>query len=494
MAFFRKLPAGSWIPLAVAAILLLSSAFVGLTDDEAYYWVLAQKPALGYAYHPPMVAWVIALSQVLFGRIFGTASTWVVRIPSCFTIGLVFYIALKWVNPSRENYLKPTLILASFAGLVGLGWMMVPDEPLFLGWMICFYACHKIARDEVKEKYFWFLGLGIFIAMLSKFSGVFVYFSAIVSVALCGGRSRLLKTIFYASLAMVLAMIPICIWNSQHEWSAILYQIKERHANSDLSFKRYLRFWLIELFAAGPVLVFFTLKDFFRGLQFKSSLVDRFVAIWILPAAAVYCVQPLFSDFKPHWAFIVWWPGALLLALKVSQGKVRFATAQICYGLTIVVIVLFSLNVPVLGALINRFGHFNSDQDPRLFDVTNDLYGWRKLGTEISRLPKEDQELVVVGSRYQTASQAAFALGGLDRATLLPRDLRSRDEWPDLQISEKLGPEWPKLLKPILFVTDNRFDAAPEFPQAKCMRIHEVSDERWGMSAKSIWIWKCTNE
>jgi 4-amino-4-deoxy-L-arabinose transferase-like glycosyltransferase len=486
----KPLPAWSWIPLLIAAVLLLSSAFVGLTDDEAYYWVLAQKPALGYAYHPPMVAWVIALSQFLFGWIFGAASTWVVRIPSCFTIGAVFWLALKWINPG-QNYLKPAMILASFAGLVGLGWMMVPDEPLFLGWMICFYFAYKIALGEVSESFYRLLALGIFIAMLSKFSGVFIFFSVVVSVALCGGRARLVKTIVYASVGMILALIPICIWNSQHEWSAILYQIKERHADSDISWKRYLRFWVIELFAAGPVLVIYTLLGFFRGLRPKSTTIERYVAIWILPAAVIYCIQPLFSDFKPHWAFIVWWPGALLLAWKVSQTRVRFATTQIIYGVSLVAIVLFSLNVPVMGALITRFGHFNRDQDPRLFDVTNDLYGWRKLRDEI---PSEDRNLVVVGSRYQTASQAAFALGSLDRATLLPRDLRSRDEWPDLAISEKLGPEWPKLTRPILFVTDNRFDAGPEFPNAKCTKIHEVVEERWGMSAKSIWIWKCINE
>jgi 4-amino-4-deoxy-L-arabinose transferase-like glycosyltransferase len=450
--------------------------------------VLAQKPALGYAYHPPMVAWVIALSQFLFGWIFGNASTWVVRIPSCLNIGLVFFIALKWINPSRDNYVKPALILASFAGLIGLGWMMVPDEPLFLGWMICFYACYRITLDRVPERIYWFLGFGVFLAMLSKFSGVFIFFSVLTSVALSGGRSRLVKTAIYASVAMILALIPICIWNSQHEWSAILYQVKERHQDSDISFKRYLRFWLIELFAAGPVILFFTLATLFRGLRFKASSVERYMALWIFPAAAVYCVQPLFSDFKPHWAFIVWWPGALFLAWKVARGKVRFATVQITYGLSLVAIVLISLNLPLMGSLITHFGHFNGDQDVRLLDVTNDLYGWRKLKSEIS---KEDQDLVVVGSRYQTASQAAFALGGLDHATLLPRDLRSRDEWTSLGVSESLGPDWPKLSRPVLFVTDNRFDARPEFPQSRCEKIHEVNEERWGMSAKSIWIWRC---
>jgi 4-amino-4-deoxy-L-arabinose transferase-like glycosyltransferase len=56
-----------WVPMIVFLILLIHGASIGLTDDEAYYWVLGQTPAWGYGYHPPMVAWITALSDALLG-------------------------------------------------------------------------------------------------------------------------------------------------------------------------------------------------------------------------------------------------------------------------------------------------------------------------------------------------------------------------------------------------------------------------------------------
>jgi len=491
----KRWPAWIWIPIAVSLVLLLCSGFTGLTDDEAYYWVLAQKPALGYAFHPPMVAWFIDVSQFLFGWIFGKASTWVVRLPSCLSMGIVLALALKWIEssrPSEKGLRRAGLALISYAGLMALGWMMVPDVPLFLGFTLCFTAAWKISQDQKapSKSVYVILAFGIFIAMLGKISAVMIAFSILLSVCMTPlGRTRAQKTILVLAIGLLLALVPIYIWNSQHAWASVLYQIQGRHQDSELSWKRYLRFWVIELFAAGPVLVIFTLGILLRGLRSTADSFERFVAIWIFPAAGVYCLQPLVSDFKPHWAFIVWWPGALALAWKLAHGRVRFSRFQIIYGITLGSVILFAMNVPVLSLAVAKFK--TSGYDSKL-DVTNDLYGWSQLSKEVESLPAEDHGLYVVGSRYQTASQAAFNLGSLDRVTMLPRDLKARDEWPTFPIADGTGPDWPKLTQPILFVTDNRYDAGPEFPGAHCEKVRDLVAKRGDYLAKEIWIWKCS--
>ena len=45
----------------------LAAAHVELTFDEAYYALWARWPQAGYLDHPPLVAWIIAASQALFG-------------------------------------------------------------------------------------------------------------------------------------------------------------------------------------------------------------------------------------------------------------------------------------------------------------------------------------------------------------------------------------------------------------------------------------------
>ena len=50
----------TWAIVALVTLLLaFAAAKVPLTGDEAYYWEWAKHLSLGYADHPPMVAYLI---------------------------------------------------------------------------------------------------------------------------------------------------------------------------------------------------------------------------------------------------------------------------------------------------------------------------------------------------------------------------------------------------------------------------------------------------
>ena len=54
----------------VGASIAVRAAVLGSLDllqEEAYYWGYAQRPALGYLDHPPMIAWLIAAGTRVFG-------------------------------------------------------------------------------------------------------------------------------------------------------------------------------------------------------------------------------------------------------------------------------------------------------------------------------------------------------------------------------------------------------------------------------------------
>ena len=59
-------------------------------------------------------------------------------------------------------------------------------------------------------------------------------------------------------LGSALAAIPILIWNAGHEWASILYQIRDRHGDLNLSWVRYGRFWLVEILCLGVALFWFS--------------------------------------------------------------------------------------------------------------------------------------------------------------------------------------------------------------------------------------------
>ncbi|MFL5814478.1 MAG: ArnT family glycosyltransferase, partial [Bdellovibrionia bacterium] len=282
---------------ALFAILMVHGATIGLTDDEAYYWVLAQKPALGYAYHPPMVAWLIALSQALVGPVFGATSAVVVRLPAAFCSSFVLTSALGWlrqVGVGREKISGAAGVIVSLAGLFALSWMMVPDLPLFLGWMLVFRATWNIcfgSNESRKDVGLIFLGTAL--ALLSKYSAVLLSLSSLLAILIWAPKERRVRAFAATVLGGVLAAIPILLWNMSHEWASILYQIRDRHEGGSFSLVRWLRFWAIELFAGGPALVIFSFVLMYRSLKSSADRTEKFLSLFAAPVALVFCLKPL---------------------------------------------------------------------------------------------------------------------------------------------------------------------------------------------------------
>ncbi|MGK5087292.1 hypothetical protein WDW86_07015 [Bdellovibrionota bacterium FG-2] len=491
-----------WLPLVFFFLILLFGQLFGLTDDEAYYWVLAQNPALGYAYHPPAVAWSITVSQFLLGPIFGPNSVMVVRFPAAFFAASSLALGLAWLRSTGVLLTRFSgVLLLSFPGFFALSWMMVPDLPLFFGFTAALVGTFGLCFEErlsFPTKLLLFGG-GLFL-VLSKYSGLLAIASALLSILLFAPRPRLKAGFILVLSASILGFVPILYWNSTHEWASILYQIQERHAGGGgASGVRALRFWGAQGLLAGLPLIgffFFSLFNFVRNPSRVAQPI-KFLWVWILPAAIVFLIQPIFSDFKPHWALIVWWPTLLAFVYcyhhNFQAGLIRrLAFFQTGQAVVVSAFVLVSCVVPLGGVLMQALSR---NPDPRL-DVTNDLYGWSKLPAFFDdqvngKLDPASSHWPVLASRYQTASQASFALQGRNVVSWIPRETRARDEWRPLSVSDGVGPAWPRLIKPVLYISDNRYDAPPMFPNARCEKFWKLQGSRWNYPAKQIDIWKC---
>jgi hypothetical protein len=393
---------------------------------------------------------------------------------------------------SRDFERTAPWVLLSFVGLFGLGWMMVPDVPLFLGWTTAFVSVWRIcfARERLRDGFF--LGCAVALLMLSKYSGILAAFSGVLCILFWAPRCRKMKAMLWLGFGLIAGMLPTLVWNSQHEWASILYQIRDRHSGASLSMIRWIKFWLIELIFASPVVIgyFFVLcKKNLRMETNSVSQVERFLWVWIWPPAAIFCLQPFFSEFKPHWAFVVWWPVTLGLAVASGSYRKALTWAHLVYGGTLTFFIAFTCHWPWMAQVVPQLTHSPFQMT---WDVTNDFYGWSQLKTKMSSsIDPGDLTLPVVGSRYQTASQAAFSLAGLSRVTLIPRDLKEKDEWPDLNISLPQALDWPQLDRAVLFVADNRYSEAPQFKNSRCALLEHFDIFRNGLLSKWIEVWKC---
>jgi hypothetical protein len=471
-------------------------SILGFSDDEAYYWWIGQRPAWGYAWHPPGVAWLVALFQA--------KSVAAARLPACLITALMVWSAGKWYQSfrvSEKGAFRGTLLVISFSGLFAVSWMIVPDLPLLLGYGLVWWGAWKwieaqSTNDEAPHG--WMLLMGAVLLMLSKFSGVLAIGSAGLAILVLSKRREwrsILKGWGWLVVGFVIGMIPAVLWNMDHDWGSFRYQFQERHTGSQFSASRYLRFWLLQwVLAGGAVLVGIRLlPGTVRGLWSSRKLgsyerAQKFCGLFFLPAFLVFCVQPGFSDFKFHWSLVVWLPvflgWGLLQATSADQGRPsRIANFQTAWGIFLTLLSLVFMQVPVVMI-------FTKGKDPK-WDLSNDFVGWDRLVPYLEEL-SECRDWPLVASRHQVAAQAAYYLEKAQRKiAVIPRDLKQRDEWEDLGVSDTIGPEWPKLLKPVLFLGDNRYGAAPEFREARCEALPGIQVYRLGMLGREIKVWKC---
>lgn len=468
--------------LSVFLVYLIHGSLLGLSDDEAYYWKLASEWRWGFAYHPPGVVWLLWLARKLLEPFGLEATSLAMRLPSAALSAAVLGLGWNWierVSRTGTEY-KSAFLLLSFAGLFGASWMMVPDLPLFLGWLLLWTGSWSyFYESENKGSALLQVGVGFSIAVISKYSAALFGVSALW-MAIEMRKSRPAWPYLRAlALGTLVGAIPLLLWSKANGWGSLLFQVENRHGELHLSLIRYLRFWASQLLLVGPGIIAASL-----ALVKAKKPYERFALIWMLPQGLVFLVQPLFSDFKLHWAFPFWYMGAMILAVKVLGGEyLRMVKAQMGFGLLVYFIFMLSCHFPIQSIFAPK----------PVYDVTNDLYGWKDFGEWLRRTDSIDPNIPILGSRYQTAAQASFAAFGTSHPVeRVPVPLLEARDWGELKGYVRTnGEDWPELLKPVLFVSDNRYSEGPHFAHSRCRTIQTIQAKRWSYLAKQIQVWKC---
>lgn len=213
------------LALAVALALLLWRLAIAwalpATQDEAYYFDWAHTLAWGYFDHPPGVA-LIGLGARLdsgsavagrLGSLIAGALTLLVLARLYYRSGLVSVAELG---------LALLLASATLPGLAGAV-LTTPDSALALAWA---FALHESERALAGQRPRWLsAGLAIGLGLLGK------YTMAVIGPVLLWGILRsdpkALRTPwpYLGALIALLAFAPNLIWNAQHDWVTLRFQM-----------------------------------------------------------------------------------------------------------------------------------------------------------------------------------------------------------------------------------------------------------------------------
>jgi len=389
-----------------ARFILLSPA--GLNDDEAYYWMWSHMPSLSYYDNTPGAGWFLIPFMWLLGDslISIRAITGVTAALTCVAITL----AVSALTPSLSLKHKIQILwLSAASGLVMLMTLIwTPDTPLLLFSALAFWQLFKAIENNDHWAWVW-TGLFFSLAFLAKAnSGLYIAIIGIWMLAHPKGRQQLSTPWpWVGCLIILLALVPILIWNIENDW--VFFKFQGGHAfaptstdtPSDSSSWAFIRFDQLALlflsyllFAGLTVIVSFNKLRPSRHLAGKLSASHHLVFSLILSSTLLFSAISLYKTFSANWAIIT---VLLLLIIGLSElikCKPRIIWLQIIAALPPLALII-SLNfIPSTVSLAFNWKHSL---------VWDEIYQIMRF--EQAKLP---DNTLLAAIDYQDASQLAF--------------------------------------------------------------------------------------
>jgi 4-amino-4-deoxy-L-arabinose transferase-like glycosyltransferase len=529
------------IGLLAGGLLLRSLIAIWLPAgfDEAYYYLYTQHLDWSYFDHPLMVA----LSTGFGPWLTGTVSPFTIRLGSLllYTGALLFLFLTSARLFSKEAAIL-TLAIASLIPIfmVGFGVLTLPDSPLMFFWSATLYLAAIEFFPDFKYQPTYrlaLIGLLVGLACLSKYHGLALGFG-LVGFCLTSPphRKALVSPWMLAAAGLfLLAIAPIVLWNSQHDWISFRYQSGRAIPDRGYSVLELLGVFLIGIAYLFPTFglplwwvsgraVWASSKGIFdrgwretpgarheRGLihepratsrepthQFKiqnSKFKISFILWLSLPLMLIFTLMGGYRAILPTWPMPGFWGATLLLGDRAALWQERSPKGLRRWlwgsGLVIVSLLLVALLHLSLGTLQkpSRFAWFGgflpaqSDASIQLLDIHQIRQGWKDSPVLTEALKQAD---FVFTSEIFLAGQVSMALAPLNPPpiTSFTEDLRGFAYWSTAE-------QW--VGKTGLYLTSSRLPNSSQYQTyfAGIRKIGAIPIQRGGEVVEEIQIYQC---
>lgn len=427
----REIGLPVWVFQAVVVILVVAKiAHAGIVppnEDEAYYWLWGQHPELSYFDHAPLVGWMMALQNLLFG--WNLLSMRAGNFVTLIGTGTIFWHWAKVLVPDdwQRAFWASLAVYLATPLIFGITSLAYPDV-----WLIFFglLSAHFFARCfagqmdgaplRVADLYLGAIFLGL--AALSKYNAVLLGLAVALAIVLSPRLRPLLRSphLYLAALASVAVLSPILIWNAMNDFVSLRFQLYERHGSgwlNEINWYEFIRFCILFAIYMSPfLLVPFAVMLVRRsggGLLSGLHAIGRWgLVVSLVPIFAL----SLFVSGAPHWAVIgLVVPAAIAIHFFWSRWLVL---GHLLFG------TLLGVGVAIY-YMSFAFVNFGGDGEASRF------YGWDQIGHRMQVLAAEQGAAsTIAGYNYGTISKIGFAIGSSDVVSLSP--LRDEfDYWRD---------------------------------------------------------------
>ena len=209
---------------------------VGPIFDEAYYWMWGQHPGLSYFDHPPLQAWLLGISDALFGR-----SLFALRWLTLVTLAGTFYIFHLWAKRmAGENWQSlfwPGIVIYLASPTFGYFTSLAFHDYLLIFLLLAsahFFLSFLTDTDEGKQGKHRDLYLGAVLlgfAGLTKYNAVFLGLALFFYILTKPSLRKLLRDphLYVAAMVAIGMQAPVVYWNLQDNFASYNFHLVDRH-------------------------------------------------------------------------------------------------------------------------------------------------------------------------------------------------------------------------------------------------------------------------
>ena len=410
--------AAAGIVLSVVLLHLLYLKVLPLTPEEAYYWNYSIRLDFGYLDHPPLVAWLIALVEGIFGH--GEASIRLAAL-ACMAVmtAFVYRLALRMVERPAA------LVAAAFAALTPYGFfiagfMISPDAPLAAAWGACLYFLHRALVGN--EHRAWYgVGIALGLGLLAKYT-IAILGPATLAFCLVDRRSRAWFLRPHPYMAVLIAAVlfaPVIYWNFANDWASFRFQGGGRFGDERQFSLHHLLLNIVLVATPLPLMVLPLL--FARRWTGDASPFPEpahaearnrlFVVCFVFVPLAVFAWSALKHIPRLNWTGPIWLATLPLLGWTIVRaGALRWRGLGTAVRLTAGKVIGALLVIHALVTYHLVLGIPGVPYSPSFAKAIGWPAATKELRTVHDRIARETGvSPVIVGmDKYNTASQIAF--------------------------------------------------------------------------------------
>ncbi|NMC43417.1 MAG: glycosyltransferase family 39 protein [candidate division Zixibacteria bacterium] len=317
-----------WVLIGLGvAVRLVFLGVLNLLPEEAYYWNYASHLDIGYLDHPPMVGWLIYLSEALLGR-----SEFAVRLPAFLGWFLFAYFMYRIAeNTTGKGVGKPVILLLTVLPIyMSVGFLMTPDAPFYVCWAGALYFLER-AIFGGRPSAWYGVGVCLGLGLLSKYTmGLMVATTVVFLLLDKPSRHWFRNWRPYLALATgFILFLPVFLWNAQHDWASFAFQGARRWSGTpEFSLHILIGSALVLITPLGVYEVVKVLSRFWKhrtaaqrkdALQFRKFL---FLITFTMVPLMVFVIHSLQGQPKLNWTGPVWLAVLPLVAGGIAGVRV----------------------------------------------------------------------------------------------------------------------------------------------------------------------------